>query len=127
MTLPSLLAFATLIALFTLLAHSVDVSPFIAPPAPTLGAMTGIYDLAAPAHAYAEQLACALIANLAGGLGSPTATDGTSAPTVASLADSLLQQLLNAFPALYHSQTCYCALLVQLQQEEGDTPMGQVS
>jgi len=100
------------------------------PPSPhhhLLGSTTGIYDLAAPAYAYAEQLACALIAHLAGGLEYPAATDGTPAPTVASLADSLLQMLLNAFPALYHSQTCYCALLVQLQQEEGDTPMGQVS
>jgi hypothetical protein len=38
----------------------------------------------------------------------------------------LLVQLLVAFPALYHNQACYCGLLVQLQQEEGDVPLGKV-
>eukprot|EP00878_Enallax_costatus_P012821 GHUV01013388.1.p1 GENE.GHUV01013388.1~~GHUV01013388.1.p1 ORF type:complete len:2087 (+),score=705.77 GHUV01013388.1:215-6475(+) len=80
----------------------------------------------APALAYAEQLACALIANLGGGLGPGTVTEGTSAPVVAALADELLPVLLEAFPALLHSQLRYCALLVQLQREEGDIPMGQV-
>jgi hypothetical protein len=46
---------------------------------------------------------------------------------VAALADELLVQLLAAFPALYHNQACYCGLLVQLQQEEGDVPLGKVS
>lgn len=80
----------------------------------------------APALAYAEQLACTLIANLGGGVGSGTATEGTQAPAVAALADELLFLLLEAFPALLHSQLCYCALLVQLQREEGDIPMGKV-
>lgn len=82
----------------------------------------------APALAYAEQLACVLIANLGdGGLRAKTSTEGTQVPTVAALADSLLGSLLAAFPALYHSQACYAALLAQLQEEEGDAPMGQVS
>lgn len=80
----------------------------------------------APALAYAEQLACALIANLAGGLGAATATEGTAAPAVAALANELLGMALASFPALYHSQACYYALLVQLQKEEGDVDMGQV-
>ncbi|KAF8068220.1 PI4KA1 [Scenedesmus sp. PABB004] len=80
----------------------------------------------APALAYAEQLACALIANLGGGLGAGAATAGTSAPAVAALADELLVALLAAFPALLHSQPCYCALLAQLEQEEGDAAMGAV-
>lgn len=78
----------------------------------------------APALAYAEQLACVLIANL--GDGGSSATEGTQLPTVAALADSLLGSLLKAFPALYHSHACYAALLAQLQEEEGDAPMGQV-
>jgi hypothetical protein len=82
----------------------------------------------APALAYAEQLACVLIANLGdGGLAAKTGTEGTQLPTVAALADSLLGSLLKAFPALYNSQACYAALLAQLQEEEGDAPMGQVS
>lgn len=81
----------------------------------------------APALAYAEQLACVLIANLGdGGLAAKTGTEGTQLPTVAALADSLLGSLLKAFPALYNSQACYAALLAQLQEEEGDAPMGQV-
>jgi hypothetical protein len=81
----------------------------------------------APALAYAEQLACVLIANLGdGGLRAKTSTEGTQVPTVAALADSLLGSLLAAFPALYHSHACYAALLAQLQEEEGDAPMGQV-
>lgn len=81
----------------------------------------------APALAYAEQAACALIAHLAGGgLGAAGTTQGTATPTVAALADALLDRLLAAFPALYHSQPCYAALLMQLQVEEGDVPMGQV-
>jgi hypothetical protein len=81
-----------------------------------------------PALAYAEQAACALIAHLSGGApGSAAAPDGGAATaTVAVLADGLLAGLLGAFPALYHSQPCYAALLVQLQKEEGDLPMGQV-
>lgn len=68
-----------------------------------------------------------LIANLGdGGLRAKTSTEGTQVPTVAALADSLLGSLLAAFPALYHSQACYAALLAQLQEEEGDAPMGQV-
>lgn len=47
-------------------------------------------------------------------------------PTVAALADGQLGTLLAAFPALYHSHACYAALLAQLQEEEGDAPMGQV-
>lgn len=80
----------------------------------------------APALAYAEQLACVLIANLAGGLGTVSATVSSTAPVVVALADELLTMLLKVFPALLHSQLCYCALLVQLQKEEGDIPMGQV-
>lgn len=81
----------------------------------------------APALAYAEQLACVLIANLGdGGLRSKTSVDGTQVPTVAALSDSLLKSLLDAFPALYHSHACYAALLAQLQEEEGDTPLCQV-
>lgn len=82
----------------------------------------------APALAYAEQLACALIASLGGGPGpaAAAAPQDSLAPSVASLADELLEKLLQAFPALYHSQACYSGLLVQLQQEEGDVPLGQV-
>lgn len=79
----------------------------------------------APALAYAEQLACVLIANLGDG-GVKASGEGPLIPTVAALADSLLKLLLNAFPALYHSHACYAALLAQLQEEEGDVPMGQV-
>lgn len=45
---------------------------------------------------------------------------------MAALADSILGALVGAFPALYHSHACYAALLAQLQEEEGDVPMGQV-
>jgi hypothetical protein len=75
------------------------------------------------ALAYAEQLAQALIQHLgdAGG-----AVDG-STPAVAALSNTLLELLLEAFPALYVSRPCYRALFAQLQREEGDLPMGQVS
>ncbi|WIA31067.1 hypothetical protein OEZ86_001095 [Tetradesmus obliquus] len=90
----------------------------------------GSSDPAAPpasALSYAEQLACALIANLGGGpAAAPYTVEGSTTPGVAALADELLAQLLAAFPALYHSQACYCGLLVQLQQEEGDVPLGKV-
>lgn len=76
---------------------------------------------------YAEQLACVLIANLGDGdVRAKTSSEGTQVPTVAALADSLLGRLCAAFPALYHSHACYAALLAQLQEEEGDAPMGQV-
>jgi hypothetical protein len=52
--------------------------------------------------------------------------EGSTTLGVAALADELLVRLLAAFPALYHSQACYCGLLVQLQQEEGDVPLGKV-
>eukprot|EP00879_Flechtneria_rotunda_P007045 GHRR01007395.1.p1 GENE.GHRR01007395.1~~GHRR01007395.1.p1 ORF type:complete len:1449 (+),score=535.85 GHRR01007395.1:542-4348(+) len=85
---------------------------------------------AAGALAYAEQLACALIANLNTGSGFAAVTEGSMASSpvlaVGKLANELLGKLVAAFPALYHSQACYCALLVQLQQEEGDVPMGKV-
>jgi hypothetical protein len=68
-----------------------------------------------------------LIANLGDGdLRAKTSTEGTQVPTVAALADSLLGRLCAGFPALYHSHACYAALLAQLQEEEGDAPMGQV-
>lgn len=68
-----------------------------------------------------------LIANLGdSGSSAKTGTEGAQLPTVAALADSLLGSLLKAFPALYHSHACYAALLAQLQEEEGDAPMGQV-
>lgn len=99
------------------------------PPHPPAGAADTTSANAAPASAlsYAEQAACALIAHLGGaGLGSSAVQERTGAATVAALADGLLDGLLGAFPALYHSQPCYAALLVQLQKEEGDLPMGQV-